>query len=138
VFFTGKHAPIRGLLDSGASTSLMSPATLAEIRKFGAEVVEIFDHDISISNASGDSMPINGVYRIHCSFGHSATRVNAPFVVPAALDGQLLVGTNVLASKHIGIELKPDQYTAAPQHRQQPIAAVEQDRVPPLHPFVPM
>ena len=36
VHFNGKHRPIKGLLDSGASTSLLSPASLEEIRKHGA------------------------------------------------------------------------------------------------------
>ena len=116
----------------------MSRETLAKLRVEGAYITEVRNHDIKIANASGETMPISGVFLIKCSFGPGRKLVLAPFVVPMRMDGHIIIGTNVLSRDDVGISLSPHHYK--PQSAG--VAAVTNDygnssceppRVPKLH-----
>ena len=104
---------VTALWDTGASVTAVSMETMRRARRVGALGVEIPDHGLTLTDASKQSMPIFGVFFLTMYI--AGKRLIEPVVVLRRMQGEMILGQNVISTHSLSINPVSGSATVPPK-----------------------
>ena len=122
--FCEQSEPISALFDTGAAVSLLSIKDFNLAKQAGTIINIVKDHDIRLTNASGNNMQVQCVANI--GFFINGSACNAAFVISGDLHDHSIIGMNIIRKYNLIMDPMGDTVRPAKQIQ---VAALEGNKM---------